>query len=66
MSPGTELERMSLQGVDDVEKTAGLDFISPAETICDAGQQSTQNSKLNVPGGMHASQTWQPSVQQAD
>jgi hypothetical protein len=42
---------MSLHDVDDIEKTAGLDFISPAETICDTGQ-STQDAKLPVSRGM--------------
>ena len=44
---------MSLHDVDDVEKTAGLNFISPAETVCDAGLQSTQDAKIRVSRGIH-------------
>lgn len=43
---------MSFHDVDDVEKTAGLDFISPAETVCDAGLQSTQDAKIHVSRGI--------------
>lgn len=48
-----DLLDMSLNDVDDVEKTAGLDFISPAETVCDAGLQSTQDAKLHVSRGIY-------------
>jgi hypothetical protein len=52
--PVWNLLDMSSQDIYDIEKTAGLDFISPAETICDAGQ-STQDAnfaKLPVSRGM--------------
>ena len=48
-----DLLDMSFHDVDDVEKTAGMDFISPVETICDAGLKSTQDAKLHVSRGIH-------------
>lgn len=45
---------MGLHDADDIEKTAGLDFISPAETMCDTGLQSAQDTKLHVPKGMQS------------
>lgn len=51
-----ELLVMGSQKIDDIEKTAGLDFISPAETICDTGTQSTEDAKPHVSRGMHRSQ----------
>lgn len=43
---------MSLHDADDVEKTAGLDFISPAETSGDPGLEPSPDPKLLVSRGM--------------
>jgi hypothetical protein len=43
---------MNSQDLDDIEKLAGTDFISPAGTISDAGLQSAQDVKAHIPRGM--------------
>jgi hypothetical protein len=43
---------MNVQDVDDIEKLAGTDFISPAGTISDAGLQSSTDVKAHIPRGM--------------
>lgn len=53
----TELLDMSLHDVNDIEKTAGVDSISPAETMCDAGLQSARDTKIHITRGMHSSRT---------
>lgn len=51
--PVTKLLKMSLHDADDVEKIAGLESISPEQTVCDTGLQSTQDDKLHVSQGRH-------------
>jgi hypothetical protein len=43
---------MSLKDIDDVEKSAGSDFTSPAATICAAGLGAVELTELQKTRGM--------------
>lgn len=44
---------MSLPDIDDIEKSAGLDMITPVGTICGEPTASKIDTTSTIPGGMH-------------
>lgn len=45
---------MSLPDIDDIEKSAGSDFISPTGIICNAGLQSVGDTKPHITRGIYS------------